>query len=1220
MSQSAQPLISVIVPAYNRQETLGRTLESLSAQTFGDWEAIVVDDGSGDDTAAVAEEYASRDGRIVVHRQANGGVSRARNSGIARARAQWLFFLDADDWIAPTAFERLSAAADDADARIDAVYGGYVRVDGAGRESPERIPTLDADLFPLFARTCAIAIHTCLVRTEIVRRCGGFDESLITCEDWDLWQRIARVGARFAAIPDYIAFYRMRADSASGSGRRMLQDGLSVIDRGHGRDPRLVEAGLEDVPETAGRTFSRVARDTARIYFACYAAGLEIAGGHDARPMLAALGEHVSGDVDPHGVAETLFFSIPVGRATSPGEWGSFPAAVHRQCRQFIDELGRLLGNHWLAFGAHNVLERLLLVEISDERPLTVGRWRLIDLELEGPPPRDLQLESGIERVLCSVHLVGERIDDLEIPVVDGWSPARVLADAVVAPLAWDILRALFERYVYPTLDVERAGDTVRVRRDDLLLFEGELDPLSSFTHSLHGRIGWTVFLQELWGAPSLSADDFYDAGRRSSLKRARRIVGGRENVAVDIAEDLPTISLRGRSEVAVVVSVAGSPLTVVHCRGRHGRVSARDLRKAILMETGYELCRAVVREAVIMAPADASGSLGDRLRRALAVSREVGLADMISAQTFDPSGECDETMVAGAGMDGADSGLAGAHDRAYAREQVTVVGRAGGADGTSASRWAVLPAAAARERLALARRDRDPIVGANGGGPVEHLLYTPLVLDPNGRDHGDRLPNDSLLRSMEFESIFGARQDPWAYGSAYEQTKYAQTLRLLPGRPERALELGCAEGVFTYKLSERVGSVTAVDISLQAITRAAARCAERSNVAFEQMDVLDGSIGGSYDLIVCSELLYYADGPDALRRTTEALVGALEPGGHLLAAHAHVLADDPRAPGFDWDVPVGAAAIERALLRTRMLDLEQEIRTPAYRVQLYSRRRSRRRIGRAGHGVRRTVERAGALVPEHAVRFLPGGGQVRREESAPGAPAIERLPILMYHRVAPDGHPATKRWRVHPDDLEAQLRYLRDHHYSSLTFEQWRAASDRRRPLPGRAVMLTFDDGYRDFPDHAMPLLNKYGFHATMFIVTDLVGASNVWDEGLNETLALMDWPTIRELRSQGLELGSHTSRHLPLVTLSAADLTRDLCRSRMSFHDNLGATVRSVCYPYGLHDATVVSLAGACGFHYGVTTDEWQASFGDDLLQLPRLEIRGTDTLSDFVAKLNE
>ncbi|HEX5145518.1 MAG TPA: polysaccharide deacetylase family protein, partial [Conexibacter sp.] len=468
-------------------------------------------------------------------------------------------------------------------------------------------------------------------------------------------------------------------------------------------------------------------------------------------------------------------------------------------------------------------------------------------------------------------------------------------------------------------------------------------------------------------------------------------------------------------------------------------------------------------------------------------------------------------------------------------------------------------------------------------------------------------------------DGIFSATRDPWRYDSAYEQEKYRQTLSLVPAGVERALELGCAEGVFTQLLAERVQELTAADISPRALARAAARCAGRANVRFEQLDLFEQSLPGGWDLIVCSELLYYADDRGTLSRTAQALVQALAPGGHLLTAHAHVVADEPGSPGFDWDVPFGAATIERALLRTRELELVREVRTAPYRVQLYARRGRRSTLPARLRRVRRARAAPGAMAPEHAGSFLPAGGAVRREPApASDGPRGGELPILMYHRVAPSGAEATRRWRLHPDQFEAQLRHLRDAGYRSLTFEQWRAASDRRVTLPARSVLITFDDGYADFPAHALPLLRRYGFQATMFVVTDLVGASNAWDERVGERIELMDWPTLLGLREHGVELGSHSSAHRALVSLSAAELAIDLSRSRLRLQERTGEPVRTLCYPFGLNDVGVRAIAGACGFHHAVTTDEWQASFSDELLALPRLEVRGTESLEEFVAQL--
>ncbi|HEX5145635.1 MAG TPA: glycosyltransferase, partial [Conexibacter sp.] len=645
------------MPAFNRAATLPATLDSLLAQTYERWEAIVVDDGSEDETAAVAQGYADRDPRIRVQRQANAGVSGARNAGIAHARGRWLFFLDADDWIVPTAFAALIAAAD-ADPAADAVYGGYVQVAEDGREVVRELPAHEPDFFPLFARTCAISIHSCLVRTELVRRVGGFDATLVTCEDWDLWQRVARVGARFAPIPDYIARYRMRVGSASRSGRRMLEDGLLVIERGHGDDPRMASAANGRLP------LPRAARDVARTYFACYTAGLEIAAGHDACALLDELGDELSGDLDPHGVAETLVYAISLGCSVHPSDWMRLPPDVHASCDRFIDVLGERVGNHWLAYGARSVLERLVLEAAEGPRPRRAGRWQLIELDLAGEPPQDLSLDPDITRLLCAIRYGERRLGELEIPLVDGWMPARVLADAIVATLAWDVLQAHFEAHAYERLEVTAAAGRARVERDGRVLFDGPLDPQRTRAQGVHDAIGWAVLVRELWGVDA-SLEDVY-ADEREDPPDVPVCDAGAP-LALDLAEPVPRVVDAGEEPLDVAVTVGGVPLTIARCEPRDGVVSAHRLRRALLLQSGFELCRAIVREGVVLAPADAGGTLGERLAAVRAAR-------------------------------------AGADARALLGDGVTAIGRAAGADGTSASRWYVLPAAAGAQRLELAR------------------------------------------------------------------------------------------------------------------------------------------------------------------------------------------------------------------------------------------------------------------------------------------------------------------------------------------------------------------------------------------------------------------------------------------------------------------------------------------------------------------------------------
>jgi peptidoglycan/xylan/chitin deacetylase (PgdA/CDA1 family) len=1200
--QGDSPLISVVIPAYNRETTIVKTLDSLQEQTYAGWEAIVVDDGSGDRTAEVVEEYARADNRFQVHRQPNQGVSAARNAGIACARNPWLFFLDADDWIASTALATLLKASDAVSAQIDAVYGGYIRIDGHGRELRERRPEHDEDLFPVFTRMCAFAIHTCLVRTELVRDAGGFDETLVTCEDWDLWQRIARMGARFASIPDYLAYYRMRVGSASANGKRMLDDGLKVIARGHGEDARLLSVSAT---HRAGAPAS--GRALASAYFVCYAAGLVMAEGGDASPMLDALGEDRPPDIDPDGIAETLFYAVPNGRAASPEDWPSFPPEVLRRCRQFIDAIDRWMRDSWLGFQTRRSIERLMLTVDEDApRPRTAGSWHLIELDCAGDPPTHITADSQVENLRCAVRVGTSHLGEVELPVCAGWVSPRVLADGVAAQLPWEILRAWLARVVYPSLEVERSGSLARVSRDGMKLLEQEVSDAYPFEQWLHDRIGWTLLLQELWGRGSWPSDWFYSD--HPEPRSDRRASADRAPVPVEITEALPLVSGRGESSAAIGVTLAGVPLVTLRLPLRRGRIQPHDIRRMTLLRLGFELCRAVVRELILAPAAPAETSLRDLL--AAAAARRASIA------------QAPARWIEGVERRALTSGWRRVMPELLPPgKSATVIGRrAVGADGTGVSRYASLPEEARAEMLAGARGAGDPVLEVGEEEAASAVVYAPCIQwDRLSGSRGEE-EDEALLANLQFEHTFALRSDPWGYTSDYEQRKYEQTLSLLPENTQQALEIGCAEGAFTVKLAERVATVLACDVSMVALSRAARRCRHLGNVTFTRLDLFEQEPPEGYDLIVCSEMLYYASSQEQLTRAVRSLAQALEPGGCLLTANAHVLADDGTAPGFDWDVPFGAKRIAETVMAGGLFDLAGEVRTAPYRIQAY-RRRERRRMPprrRRMHEGAGELASAGEMSPEAASRFAPQGGEVCREQ-APELPSEDpRLPILMYHRIADEGSPELARWRTGRRDFERQLEFLRANGYYSLTFEQWRAAANMRRSFPGKPIILTFDDGYTDFAHDVAPLLSQYGFRATVFIVSELVGASNVWDAELGESLALMGWEDIERLSAEGIDFGSHSSLHRPLVTLSQSELAKELSRSKRTLEERLGHAITSVSYPYGLHDATVESVAAACGYEYAVTTDEWPVSWSDSLLALPRLEVRGTETLEDFAKML--
>jgi len=1210
--------VSIVIPAHNAAATITETLESVRAQTSQDWEAIVVDDGSSDRTAAVAASLAARDDRIRVVSRPHQGVSAARNTGIGLARFDWLLFLDADDWLSASFLEKMTSELA-RDPSLDAVHCRWSRVAPDGTLcGGDQFSYATGDLFELFACTCAFAVHACIIRKSLVEGVGVFDTSLRIGEDWDLWQRIARTGARFGAVQDVLAFYRMRPASSSINGLRFLADGLRVIERGHASDPRVPN------PHPAhanGR--SPIHIDTVKFGLACWAAGVMLGNGEDATPLLEVLREARDPTFDPHGVAESIFHAAPLPTCRAPSQWVELWPTIESRVEEFLTALEQQTLAPNLARRAYKYLERMVLDETAGPWPLSFGTTYAVRVEITAPIV-DLHPPAAAETVQCAVDCEGEYLDSIHLPVCDGLVPGAVIADAIAGELAWDILGRFFERTIYRDLIVERLPEGVSIRRGTVLLGDGMADSQDErqFWSEVHTRIGWLVMLQEVWGRPDWPDSRFYsplpekeEASRRSSEDGW---------FLAEVSEDLPDVET-SRPELDVVLAVGGVALGIATVPVDGNKVSAANLRAALNIAAGFELCRAAVREGLLGQPFANGASLRSRLAAA-ASSRPAENAGrsagpVVTENNFSPI-----------------PALAPVTERAFRRalasgEPSLVLGRrTPGTFGTSASRWAMLPAAAARELIDAASLTGEPVIRLRreGDGP-KRVVYAPDFVCRSGRNGcaSTTTPSDSSAELGDqnrsdlrryFDRLFSARPDPWKYTSSYEQTKYEETLELLPRRPiRRALELASAEGHFTRQLAPRVGSLLAADISQVALDRAAERCADLENVAFRQLDIINDPLPGRFDLIVCSEVFYYFGSVPRMREVARKLAAALEPGGYLIAAHANLVVDEPDKPGFDWDQPFGAKVIGETLAGTPTLRVVKEFRTPLYRIVLLQReRRAWFRWCRKNPQVIELAEQPAPLPPEVAAQVLWRGGAPLREKSTP-AVVTERLPILMYHRVDPAGAAATSSYRVTPENFEEQLRYLRNAGYYSVRLQDWQAACANRTPLPGKAVLLTFDDGYRDFLTYAWPLLKKYGFPAIVFLVVDEIGKTNSWDRAFGEEVPLLGWPEIRQLRSEGVEFGSHSATHRPLTGLSVTEVVREGARSRAVLERELKAPIRAFAYPYGDVDAVVRHLIGACGYVFGLSCQTGLSGFQDSLLMLPRIEVTGSGGMQDFIDQLD-
>lgn len=230
------PRVSVIMPTYNRAHLIGFAIDSVLAQTYRDFEIIVVDDGSTDNTREVLSIY--RD-RITYIFQENAGPSTARNRGIQVATGEFLTFLDSDDTISPTKLE-LQVAYLEAHPDIEVVYSGWqiISEDGGILQNEVR-PAWEGDLLKdLLLEGYLFPIHAPLIRHNCIDQVGLFDESLPAFEDPDLWIRIAQAGYRYGCLKEPLCQWRITSGSL-GKNQPKLEQGVSLVLKKVFSDPGL---------------------------------------------------------------------------------------------------------------------------------------------------------------------------------------------------------------------------------------------------------------------------------------------------------------------------------------------------------------------------------------------------------------------------------------------------------------------------------------------------------------------------------------------------------------------------------------------------------------------------------------------------------------------------------------------------------------------------------------------------------------------------------------------------------------------------------------------------------------------------------------------------------------------------------------------------------------------------------------------------------------------
>jgi teichuronic acid biosynthesis glycosyltransferase TuaG len=213
--------VSIIMPAYNAAHYIAESINSVLSQTYTNWELVIIDDGSTDQTAAVAEEYVRKDNRIKCIRQKNGRQGKARNNGLRHATGTLIAFLDADDLWVPAKLE-LQVQALTAQ-NVDLVYSdAQIFIEGQPDHPKYNFDTVKGDFsgeigLHTMIMGNRIPILTVLVYKTVIDAAGGFDERMEVqnCEDYHLWLKIMLKGYRLYGMNEILAHYRRHAASSS---------------------------------------------------------------------------------------------------------------------------------------------------------------------------------------------------------------------------------------------------------------------------------------------------------------------------------------------------------------------------------------------------------------------------------------------------------------------------------------------------------------------------------------------------------------------------------------------------------------------------------------------------------------------------------------------------------------------------------------------------------------------------------------------------------------------------------------------------------------------------------------------------------------------------------------------------------------------------------------------------------------------------------------------
>jgi O-antigen biosynthesis protein len=213
-------------------------------------------------------------------------------------------------------------------------------------------------------------------------------------------------------------------------------------------------------------------------------------------------------------------------------------------------------------------------------------------------------------------------------------------------------------------------------------------------------------------------------------------------------------------------------------------------------------------------------------------------------------------------------------------------------------------------------------------------------------------------------------------------------------------------------------------------------------------------------------------------------------------------------------------------------------------------------------------------------------------------------IPILMYHSIDTQCTDAYGRWALPPATFDRHMELLAENDYRPITVSALTSLLRTQQTVPPRTVAITFDDGLRDFLTGAMPVLRRYNFPATLYVVSGCVGSTSNWLVALGEgSRPMLSWEELRSLSTEGIEIGAHTVSHPQLDLLSPATAFEEISSSKTVLEEYLGSRVRSFAYPYGYASPKTRQLVHEAGFSSACRVRHALSSTTEDCFALSRI-----------------